>query len=178
MFAVVSVFFSSCLPPPTTSIRQKLIHQLVTFVEGIGLNVRREVLPGPTFLPGITIDQGELIIDTALLLWPGDIFHEAGHLATASPSRRSVIGGTLAVTPAEEMAAIAWSYAAAVSAGVDPSIIFHEGGYKSDGPELIAQYASGNAPGGPGVPLLRDFGMTSTFPQMDHWLRQAVRLSS
>ena len=48
----------------------------------------------PSVLPGITIEAGTLIIDAGKLLYPGDILHEAGHLATASPEVREGMTGT------------------------------------------------------------------------------------
>ena len=58
------------------------------------------------------------------------------------------------------------------AAEIDPAIVFHEGGYKKGGEHLAAQYASGLPPGGPGVPILQWWGMTSAFPLMTHWIRQ------
>src|SRR6188474_485633 len=110
--------------------KEALISKLSGFVERTGIPVRHEANEGETFLPGLTIMKGTLIVDPARLEWPGDILHEAAHIALAPPSRRAVIGGKLSVTPAEEMAALAWSYAAALGAEVDPAIVFHEGGYK------------------------------------------------
>jgi hypothetical protein len=145
---------------------------LVEFVRSLGISVEfGETAPG-TFLPGITIRDGILIVDRARLQWPGDIVHEAGHIAISPPSQRASMGGKIEVTPAEEMATLAWSYAAALAAGVPPEVVFHEGGYRKGGAQLVAQFASGQPPGGPGVPILQWYGMTSAFPNMTHWLRQ------
>ena len=76
--------------------------------------------------------------------------------------------GKLDVTPADEMAALAWSYAAAIGCGIDPAIVFHEGGYKSGGAQLIAQYSTGF---GAGVPMLQWYRMSPNFPSMISWLR-------
>ena len=98
-----------------------------------------------------------------------DLLHEAGHIAVTAPSLRATLGGKLEVTPGDEMAALAWSYAAALEAGIEPAVVFHEGGYKSQGEQLAAQYATGF---GPGVPMLQWYRMTAAYPRMDHWLRQ------
>ncbi len=152
--------------------KDELIAKLESWVQNAGVPVRRAELPDGTFLQGLAIENATLFIDPARLEWPGDILHEAAHIALTPPSRRANIGGKLDVTPAEEMAALAWSYAAAIAAGIDPLVVFHEGGYKKGGAHLAAQYASGLPPGGPGVPMLQWWGMTTAFPRMTHWIRQ------
>ena len=59
-----------------------LVQTMVAFVESIGIEVRAEDLPD-TFLPGLDIRDGVLCIDMARLTHPGDILHEAGHIALA-----------------------------------------------------------------------------------------------
>jgi hypothetical protein len=152
--------------------KEELINKLTGFVQSKGVPMRVERIEGKTLLPGITISDGTLVVDPGRLEWPGDIFHEAGHIAITPPSRRPTMDGNLGVTPAEEMAALAWSYAAAVNAEIDPAIVFHQGGYKKGGAHLLAQYASGLPPGGPGVPMLQWYGMTTAFPRMNVWLRE------
>ncbi len=153
---------------------QETIARLADHARSLGVPVEfGEVPEGTSFLEGITVRDGNLIIDQARLPWPGDILHEAAHIATAPPGRRGSLNGKLTVTPAEEMAALAWSYAAAVAGGIDPLVVFHEGGYKKGGAQLAAQYASGLPPGGPGVPMLQWWGMTAAFPRMTHWIRQS-----
>ena len=153
--------------------KEELINKLTGFVQQAGVPVRAEPVNDGTFLPGLAIENGTLLVDAARLEWPGDILHEAAHIALTPPSRRAAVGGKLEVTPAEEMAALAWSYAAALAAGIDPAIVFHEGGYKNGGAQLLAQYISGLPPGGPGVPMLQWWGLTKAFPRMDLWLRES-----
>jgi hypothetical protein len=152
--------------------KQQIIDTASTFLTQIGVPVRVVAFTGETFQPGLNIVEGALCIDPERLLYPGDILHEAAHIALTPPSRRASLGGKLTITPAEEMAALAWSYAAAVSIGLDPLSVFHEGGYKNGGAHLAEQYASGLPPGGPGVPILQWWGMTTAFPQMKVWLRE------
>lgn len=152
--------------------KEELIQKLTNWVQSAGVPVRMGDIAGETFLPGLIIENGTLVVDAARLEWPGDILHEAGHIALAPPSRRASLGGKLSVTPAEEMAALAWSYAAAVSAEIDPAIVFHEGGYKQGGTEIHSSYTAGLASGGPGVPILQWYRMTRNFPRMDTWIRQ------
>ena len=66
-----------------------LTERLVAFVRGIGIAVRATSLPEQTFLPGIDIRDGAILIDEARLTYPGDILHEAGHLAVADPAERN-----------------------------------------------------------------------------------------
>ena len=151
----------------------EMIDRLADHARSLGVAVEFGDVPdGSSFLAGVTVRDGTLVIDRERLPWPGDILHEAAHIATAPPSRRGALNGKLTVTPAEEMAALAWSYAAAVAAGIDPHIVFHEGGYRNGGAHLVSQYASGMPPGGPGAPMLQWWGMTTTFPGMTHWIRQ------
>lgn len=151
--------------------------RILPFLAEIGIVVRERPLSDPTFLPGILIEGGELIIDRSKLAHPGDLLHEAGHIAVVPPSQRATMGGDLKSSPAEEMAALAWSYAASVHLGLNPDIVFHAAGYHGGSESLIAAFS---APGGPGVPMLHWFGLTRmqddgsgapVFPRMSGWLR-------
>jgi len=149
----------------------QVISLITGFLDQIGIPWTKKSLSDDTFLPGVTVEEGTLKFDEQKLTWPGDLLHEAGHIATTPPSRRTTIGGKLDVSPAEEMATLAWSYAASLACGIDPHVVFHVGGYKQSGSDLVSCYASGLPPGGPGVPMLQWYGMTRAFPIMDHWLR-------
>ena len=59
---------------------------MAAFVRGIGIDVRAEPLPDDTFLPGLDIRHGAIVVDEARLSYPGDLLHEAGHVAVA-PTR-------------------------------------------------------------------------------------------
>ena len=147
--------------------------KVIDWLRAQGLTVYEKPVDVATFLPGLAIENGALIVDHGKLKWPGDILHEAAHIATCPPSRRATLSGKLEVTPAEEMASLAWSFAAAIDTGIEPSVVFHEGGYKKGGAQLIQQYSSGLPPGGPGVPMLQWWGMTTGFPRMNLWLRES-----
>lgn len=153
------------------------LERILPFLTEIGLVVRERPLTAPTFLPGILVERGELVVDRAKLAHPGDLLHEAGHIAVIVPSQRTTLNADLQSTPAEEMAAIAWSYAAAVRVGLDPADVFHAAGYHGGAESLLAAFASGQ---GPGVPMLQWFGLTraqddgsgaAVFPRMSGWLR-------
>ena len=124
-------------------------------------------------LLGIAVREGVLVVDPARLAYPGDLLHEAGHLAVCDPALRDALAD-VSDDPGEEMAAIAWSYAAARHLELDPAVLFHADGYRGGGDLLIAAF---EGRGGPGVPLLQWWGMTRgwdgepPFPHMLRWLR-------
>ena len=123
-----------------------------------------------SFLPGIAIERGELRVDEARLEYPGDLLHEAGHIAVAPPDVRSGLGGDIDDMPELEWAAIPWSYAAALEIGIDPAIVFHGGGYRGHSPGLLENFRLGVPIG---LHLLVERGMTSAdlYPRMLRWLR-------
>src|SRR5580658_1879130 len=152
-----------------------LAARLDAFVRDIGIPVRIEDFPVPTFLPGLDIRHGTLWIDAARLLYPGDILHEAGHLAVASVEQRAQ--PALSPDAADEMAAIAWSWAAASDLKLAPEVLFHPAGYKGGSATLIAAFSAGRFFG---VPMLHYHGMTieprqaaahgiPPFPHMLRW---------
>lgn len=103
---------------------------IVGFLRRIGLVVDERTLAGPTFLPGIRVERGGLVFDPYRLAHPGDLLHEAGHLAVVPPGQRAAMDGAIDADPGEEMAAIAWSWAAAQDLGLAPEALFHADGYK------------------------------------------------
>jgi hypothetical protein len=151
---------------------------ILDWLRQIGLTVRLAPLGASTFLPGVTLAPGGLIVDPERLLYPGDLLHEAGHLATMLPEQRAAAGSNAGSDMGDEIAAQTWSYAAAVNLGLAPEIVFHPAGYKGSAASLIQIYRDGNA----GVPLLQWMGLTldSTraaaisappYPHMIRWLR-------
>lgn len=145
---------------------------ITAFLEEIGLPVFWETIQEPTFLPGIYLRNGTVVIDKEKLLYPGDVLHEAGHLAVMPPRIRATMTGDLGMDPIHhggELMAIPWSYAACLHLGMDPHIVFHEQGYKSGGKEIVQNFREGRYFG---VPLLAWQEMTDekAFPQMKSWL--------
>ena len=151
--------------------------KLAAFARSIGIDVRAASLPEPTFLPGIDIRCGTVLVDESRLLYPGDILHEAGHLAVTAPAERNA--PQLSPTPAEEMTSIAWSYAALRHLALDPAVVFHDDGYKGGAASLIENFTAGRYFG---VPMLQFYGMAlepkraavigiEPYPHMLRWLR-------
>jgi hypothetical protein len=155
-----------------------LLESICSFVSGIGIPVRFEVIGISTFVPGILIRNGGLIIDADKVLYPGDVLHEAGHLAVMPPRIRAGMNDDIGNDPIHqggELMAIAWSYAACIHLQVDPCIVFHEHGYKGEGANIVKNFSEGHYFG---VPLLQWQGMCAehatgelpAYPHMKEWL--------
>lgn len=157
---------------------------IIDFLRSIGIVVREDDVSDDAFLPGLRIEAGELIVDRAKLRWPGDLLHEAGHIAVTPENERARltddVDGQVEAAHAGEVEATAWAYAATVVLGLSPSVLFHEGGYRGKSAALILTYSVGVYPGAYG---LSQAGMTrvgeagqeegvAPYPNMVHWLRQ------
>lgn len=140
------------------------------FLSKVGIEVRVKPIDSGAFLPGLALEQGAIVIDPAVAVYPGDVLHEAGHLAVLPAERRAELG-TVEADGGDEMAAIAWSVAAAHACGMPLEVIFHAAGYRGGSEGLIEAWSGDRHPFG--VPLLVWYGMTSaeTFPAMTRWLR-------
>ncbi|AMP97900.1 hypothetical protein AY601_0963 [Pedobacter cryoconitis] len=156
------------------------LDQILSFLQEIGLAYQLETIEEDTFLPGLKMRNGALVIDTNRLLYPGDVLHEAGHLACMPPGTRQNMNDKLEdcdMHRGGEMMAIAWSYAACIFLKIDPEIVFHPDGYKGAGQNLIQNFDAGNIIG---LPLLQWYGMSydkstaaasghQPFPHMISW---------
>jgi hypothetical protein len=160
------------------SVEEEALAAIAGFLVRIGIPLRAEALEGEQFLPGIAIRDGGLVYDPAKLQWPGDLLHEAGHIAVTDPALRPGLREP-SDDPGEEMAAIAWSWAAAMEIGLAPEILFHEGGYRGASAAFIDNFSNGRDVG---VPMLAAWDMTAEihrarkfggvpFPAMQRWLR-------
>jgi hypothetical protein len=162
----------------STSMLDPTATLILDWLRKIGLTVRLAPLDADTFLPGVTLEPDGLIVDPERLLYPGDLLHEAGHLATMLPAQRASTGSNAGSDIGGEIAAQTWSYAAAVHLGLPPETVFHPTGYKGAAQNLIQIYQDGNA----GIPLLQWMGLTldstraveasiAPYPHMIRWLR-------
>jgi hypothetical protein len=163
----------------------ELASDIADFLRSIGLDVRAaQLAPEDCFLPGVRLDHGRVLYHEPALTWPGDLLHEAGHVAVAPPETRPLLTGAAEVPGLDmgrlEHAAVAWSYAAALAVGIDPALVFHEGGYRGRSDGILATFAVGVYPG---ANLLEEAGMTATgsraealgvapYPHMIGWLRE------
>ncbi|MES2649673.1 MAG: aspartyl/asparaginyl beta-hydroxylase domain-containing protein [Bacteroidota bacterium] len=146
------------------------------FIHSIGIETRFTPLQEHCFLPGLFVENGRILVDREQLQNPGDILHEAAHIALMPAGDRAAINGSeignSENAAAEEMAAIAWTYAACVHLEIPPYFVFHSEGYKGGGEQIADNFREGRYFG---VPILQWFGMTGTgdhdivFPQMIKW---------
>jgi hypothetical protein len=158
--------------------KQDLVDKIVDFLIEIGLEVTRAHLQQQTFLPGVSVDHGTILIDESKLLYPGDLLHEAGHLAVIPAQQRRQARDNVSKKASEEMMAIAWSHAALLHLGLEPSVVFHDGGYRGWSEALIENFAQGRYIG---VPMLQWIGLCvdekrakevgiRPYPNMIKWL--------
>lgn len=156
--------------------------KIVAFLNEIGIEVRETSIEEECFLPGIKILSGAIEFDPDRLKYPGDLLHEAGHIAVTEPEIRPLIG--TAEMPqswpsdGDEIAAIVWSYAALKHIDLPLHVLFHDNGYKNEAGWLREEFTNENYIG---LPLLEwmELCVSSTnasegqahFPTMIKWLR-------
>lgn len=163
---------------PASTFRRPETQQIAAFLREIGLVIIAGQVDDTSFLPGIEVIPCGLRVDEARLTHPGDLLHEAGHLAVLSPAERAAVAADVGDNGGLEMAAIAWSYAAAVHLGLDPAIVFHPEGYRGGSQALIENFSAGRYFG---VPVLQWLGLaiepqhaapsSRVYPAMLRWLR-------
>lgn len=158
------------------------LSKITGFINDIGITCHEGEVRNDSFLPGVDIQDGEIIYNPAVFLSAGDLLHEAGHIAVLSPKERATVSspdvrGDLG--EGAELAAIAWSWAALKFLDIPPDIVFHEQGYKEDSQMLIQNFSNEKYLG---VSLLDWLQMTADpyskiqsdkefFPIMSSWLR-------
>ncbi len=151
------------------------LEEIVDFLKSIGITCQQETLDQDTFLPGISIRNGQIFYDESKLLSPGDLLHEAGHIAVLSRDDRDKVNesenvtGTVLDKGGCEMAAIAWSWAALTHLNIPPNVVFHEDGYKGQAESVIHGFQTG---GNIGANLLQWLGMSNNqiYPKMEKWV--------
>lgn len=151
--------------------------KLVTFVRSIGIEVRACPIDWKTQFQGLEIRAGTVLVDEDQLIHPGNILHEAGHIAVHDPARRAEL--KFSPSKGEELSALAWSYAAAVHLGLGSELVFYPGSYHGWDTSLVENFAEGRYLG---VPLLQRYGMAiearlsserglKPYPHMLRWVR-------
>lgn len=164
---------------------------------GFTLEIGERYVPG--FNPGIWLD-GDVIVYAPSEAHPGDLLHEAGHLAVLpSPIRKHVTPGdiedstrpvidgylrrhpdALATWPEDPVAraclqsgdteVIAWAYAAALAAGVDPWLTCEKGfGEAEAGETTFAALRRGAYMGINGLRASGFLDSTKDFPRLRFW---------
>ncbi|MGB3005380.1 MAG: hypothetical protein WBC06_02650 [Chitinophagaceae bacterium] len=166
-----------------TSSESMIFEKALEFLKSIGIAIHFMPLDDNCFLPGISIINGEIVVDMEKFKYPGDILHEAGHIAVVPPAERHLLNADTIATreqrEAEEMMAIAWSYAACVHLDIDAGFVFHDNGYKGGGSSIAESFKQGHYFG---VPMLQWIGMAlekkddkdpekPVYPSMRKWMR-------
>ncbi len=155
--------------------RSEVIVRIRRFLDRIGIPVEERTLPDGGFLPGVRIERGVLVIDHDKLTYPGDLLHEAGHIALERPSHRLALGqDVLDARPAhmsEELGVILWTFFAANEIEIPLDEVFHAGGYKKDSNWIMERLSGGELIG---LPLLVWMGIVEQGPgtaRVCSWLR-------
>lgn len=158
------------------------VKKVIFFLKEIGIAIIEKEL-GETFLPGLDLGPNCIYIDYNKLLYPGDILHEAGHLAVTVASERKLVGTAQISkdwpTQGDEIAALLWSYAALHHLQLPADFVFHSNGYRGNSEWFISNFTSGNYMG---LPLLEWMGLClgnekaekeqkMPFPAMQKWIR-------
>lgn len=142
----------------TETQQSNLTETILDFLQEIGITVIKGEVPEKTILPGITVDNGVIVVNENKMSYPGDLLHEAGHLAVLPAAKRMDTDYDVGNKAAEEMMAIAWSYAALLHLGLSPECVFHENGYRGGSNSLIENFTEGRYIG---VPMLQYLGLTA-----------------
>ena len=75
-----------------------ILKRIITFLESIDIFIVEKELGDKTFLPGLTLHKNTIQVDFKKLKYPGDILHEAGHIATTEKEVRHLIGTDLSIS--------------------------------------------------------------------------------
>lgn len=150
--------------------------KILQFLDQIGIAVIETELADDCFLPGLALEKNAILMDPKRLKFPGDLLHEAGHLAVTEEKLRLLIGTSEMdsgwPSDGDELAAILWSYAALKHLDLRPEVVFHSEGYKNESEWLIQQFQNENYIG---LYLFEWMGFCSQkekpFPNMLKWLR-------
>jgi len=161
----------------------ELTDRIADFLRTIGIPVHEREVGDGAFLPGVRVRGGEIEFERARLRWPGDLLHEAGHIAVTAAAQRSqlpdLLDGHPIDAPGGEIEATAWAWAALVALGLPAAVLFHEGGYHGRSDSLAMTYGLGVYPGSAGLAAA---GLTrlgadaqasgvAPYPHMLRWLR-------
>ncbi|MEZ4857866.1 MAG: hypothetical protein R2781_03575 [Flavobacteriaceae bacterium] len=151
-----------------------ILDTIIDFLNSIPIKIIEKKISHDTFLPGIQLCGSSIYIDREKLKYPGDLLHEAGHIAVTEASVRPLIGKENQPpnwpSDGEEIAAILWSFAASHHLQLSLDVVFHPNGYKNEATWLIEQFSSKNYMG---LPLLEWMNLCNKeeFPKMIQWVR-------
>lgn len=186
--------------PDVGSIRQEMLTKITTFIVPLGFKiVHDDVLANKGFLPGIYLKGMTVLINPKHLVSAGDILHEVGHVAIIPSIFREDVSDNIeellapiaakycdshefidengtedpiyrGILQCGETEAQAWSYAAAVAAGVPPKLVFHARAYQGESQSLLIMLNMGKHAGVHGLQAAK-MTTTRTYPIMKRWLQ-------
>lgn len=166
----------------TSPFKNPIANRISEFLYAIGIVVVATKVEGDTFLPGIRIVNGEIHADEEKM-YPGDLLHEAGHLAVVAKQIRKNFNDNVVydenTAVGEEIGAIAWSWAAMKHIGLPPEVLFHPDGYKGSSDSHIENFSQERYFG---VPILQWKGLciekrqatANTPPPYPHMIKWTV----
>jgi len=153
-----------------------LLARIIDFIRSLGIEVYEREIRRETLVPGIDIERGGLVVQESIMCKPADLLHEAAHIALTEPAKRASLDGTISSSPAEELSAIAWTWAASRYLDIEPAEVFHEEVISGNGSTLLENFQTGHYVG---VPMLQYWKLTRTtegaappYPHMERWLRE------
>lgn len=156
---------------------------IIHFLAQIGISVIETDLPDDCFLPGLQLKGSSILMDPKKMKYPGDLLHEAGHIAVTESHLRPLIGSDEMdpdwPSAGDEIVTMLWSFAALRHLDLPTNFVFHPEGYKGQADWLVESYDSGTYIG---LPLLEWMGLcnspekaakegTEAFPHMIKWMR-------
>jgi hypothetical protein len=167
-------------PIGATELADQRLDVMLAFLTEIGILWREGEVSTKAFLPGVEVVAGELVIKRGQLQYPGDVLHEAGHIALLPPEQRGVFSGNVTDVSPEyegyEMAVILWTYAACLHLALPVEYVVHDTGYQGQAGWLREEFAQGRFIGLPVLKWLRladdpQVAGRAGFPEMLRWIR-------
>lgn len=170
------------------------LNRVATWLNSIGLVTKPGKRSDQSFMRGIWFDCGCIVYDPDEA-HPGDLLHEAGHLAIVPARFRHFVKGEIeeslashyddylkstvdcedatlqAIIQSGDAEAIAWSYAASLACCVDPWLCFVNG-FDGEAESVFQAIKLGCHPG---INGLRASGMLTSvrdFPHLVRWLQK------
>jgi hypothetical protein len=146
------------------------LDRVIAFARSIGVEVHEGELARSTRVTGVDIVSGCVHVDRALLRGIGDFLHEVAHVALTRLADRPALDEWVTGTDAQEISALAWTWAAGQYLGLEPSDVFHDAIISGNGPTLRENFSTGQYVG---VPMLQYWNLTNNaaYPRMARWVR-------
>lgn len=170
------------------------IQQAIIFLKGIGFNTERGEVTANSFVPNITIKNGEIVYNEEALV--GDMLHEAGHLAILPAKYRSIcqanVGRSVAeiwkhadaagelevdspmyraLIQASDPEATAWAWAAGKEIGIAEEEIIPDFQYQGTGEEIRSMLSARCYLGINGLRAAGMLDSVKTFPKLTRWVQ-------